>query len=101
MSRGKPVAHLYEEYKERGWLTASDYNQWITPEGLHNCVIRNETLGSPELVRLCDYARRRYYLRPGYIAYKLFQMIEKPTEIIRTAKAARVFFRYLLLGSRV
>jgi radical SAM superfamily enzyme YgiQ (UPF0313 family) len=96
-----PGTEAYEEYKERGWLTASDYSQWITPEGLHNCVIRNETLRSQELVRLCDFARKRYYLRPGYIAYKLFQIIEKPTEIIRTAKAAKVFFRHLLLGSRV
>ncbi len=96
-----PGTEAYEDYKRRGWLTARDYGQWLTQEGLHNCVIRNEILTSSELVRLCDLGRRRFYLRPGYIAYKLFQMIEKPTEIIRTAKAARVFFRHLLLGSRV
>jgi radical SAM superfamily enzyme YgiQ (UPF0313 family) len=96
-----PGTEAYEDYKERGWLTARDYNQWLTPEGLHNCVVRNETLTSSELVRLCDLARRRFYLRPRYIAYKLLQMIEKPSEIVRTAKAARTFFKYLLVGSKV
>lgn len=96
-----PGTEAYVDYKERGWLTARDYNQWLTPEGLHNCVVRNETLTSSELVRLCDLARRRFYLRPRYIAYKLLQMMEKPSEIVRTAKAARTFFKYLLVGSKV
>lgn len=96
-----PGTEAYEDYKRRGWITARDYKQWLTPEGLHNCVIRNETLTSPELVRLCDLGRRRFYLRPRYMFYKLYQMLEKPTEIVRTAKAARVFFRHLLLGAKV
>jgi radical SAM superfamily enzyme YgiQ (UPF0313 family) len=96
-----PGTEAYEDYERRGWLTASDYNQWLTPEGLHNCVIRNETLTSSELVKLCDVARRKFYLRPRYIAFKLCQMIEKPAEIVRTAKAARTFFKHLILGSRV
>lgn len=96
-----PGTEAYEDYKKRGWLTARDYNQWLTPEGLHNCVVRNEALTSSDLVRLCDLARRRFYLRPRYMSYKLFQMIEKPSEIVRTAKAARTFFKHLVVGSRV
>ncbi len=95
-----PGTEAYEDYKKRGWLTARNYNEWLTPEGLHNCVVRNETLTSSELVRLCDLARRRFYLRPGYMFYKLIQMIEKPSEIVRTVKAARTFFKHLLVGSR-
>jgi len=96
-----PGTEAYEDYKRRGWLTAQSYSQWLTPQGLHDCVIRNETLTSPELVKLCDLARRKFYLRPRYMFYKFLQMLEKPSEIIRTAKAARVFFKHLLLGSRV
>ena len=96
-----PGTEAYEDYKKKGWLTTLDYTQWITPEGLHNCVVRNEALSSSELVRLCDLARRLFYLRPRYILYKLFQMLEKPTEIVRTAKAARIFFKHLIIGSRV
>ncbi|MBN2373234.1 radical SAM protein [bacterium] len=96
-----PGTEAYEDYRKRGWITAKDYTQWLTPEGLHNCVVRNESLTSSELVRLCDHARRRFYLRPGYIFYKLSQMIKRPSEIIRTVKAARTFFRHLIFGSGV
>ena len=96
-----PGTEAYAEYKKKGWLTAQDYDQWLTPEGLHNCVVRNEILTSSELVKLCDLARRRFYLRPRYMSYKLFQMIVKPSEIVRTAKAARTFFKHLIIGSRV
>ena len=96
-----PGTEAYEEYKEKGWITTHEYTQWITQEGLHNCIVRNETLSSSELVRLCDLARRKFYLRPRFILFKLFQMIKKPTEIVRTIKAARTFFKYLIMGSRV
>ena len=96
-----PGTEAYDEYKSRGWLTARNFNEWLTLDGLHNCVVRNETLTSSDLVRLCDLARKRFYLRPRYMYYKLLQMIEHPYEIRRTAKAARVFFKHLLLGSSV
>jgi len=96
-----PGTEAYDEYKSKGWLTARNFKDWLTPDGLHNCVVRNETLLSSELVQLCDLARRKFYLRPKYIVYKLYQMIEKPSEIIRTVKAARTFFKHLLIGSKV
>jgi len=96
-----PGTEAYDEYKNMGWLTAKDYSEWITPEGLHNCVVRNETLTSEDLVRLCDQGRRKFYLRPRYFLYKLSQIIERPSEIVRTAKASRVFFKHLIAGSRV
>ena len=96
-----PGTEAFEEYKEKGWLTASTYNEWLTPGGLHNCVVRNEHLTSSDLVRLCDTARRKFYLRPRYFLYKLYQMMEKPSEIVRTAKAAKTFFKYLIVGSKV
>jgi len=96
-----PGTEAYEEYSQKGWLATQDFRQWVTPEGLHNCVVRNEYLTSSQLVKLCDSARRRFYLRPRYIAYKIIQMVQKPTEIVRTAKAVRVFFKHLLIGSKV
>ena len=96
-----PGTEAYEEYQEKGWITVRDYDQWLTKDGLHNCVVRNETLSSAELVRLCDMARKRFYLRPRYIAYKSLQMLTRPTEIIRTVKAARTFYKHLLFGSKV
>lgn len=96
-----PGTEAYAEYLSKGWITAKSYSHWITPEGLHNCVVRNEAFDSSQLVRLCDLARRKFYLRPRYIAYKALQILQRPSEFLRTAKAARTFVRHLLLGSRV
>lgn len=95
-----PGTEAYEEYKKNGWLTAEKYENWLTPEGLHNCVVRNETLTSDELVRICDDARRQFYLRLGYIVYKLRQIILHPTEAVRTLKAFKTFFKHLIPYSR-
>lgn len=91
-----PGTEAYEEYREKGWLTAKNYENWLTPEGLHNCVIKNETLTSDELVKICDDARRKFYLRSGYIVYKLRQIILHPTEAVRTLKAFKTFFKHLI-----
>lgn len=96
-----PGTEAYEEYKQKGWLTAKGFSDWLTSEGLHNCVVRNEHFSSAELVRLCDYARKRFYLRPGYIAYRLRKALQDPAEMIRTVKASRTFFKYLIKGSKV
>ncbi len=96
-----PGTEAYKEYAQKGWITAGDFSQWITSNGLHNCVVKNETLTSLDLVRLCDRARRRFYLRPEYLIYKLIQILKKPADFIRTAKAARTFFKYLIAGSRM
>lgn len=96
-----PGTEAYAWYKERGLIKTSDFAKWITPEGLHNTVISTEALSSEELVRFCDNARRKFYLRPNYIIYKLGQMISHPREIRRTLKSAKTFFRYLLMGTDI
>ena len=96
-----PGTEAYDEYRERGWITAKHYADWITADGLHNCVVRNERFTSAELVRWCDTARRQFYLRPRYLAYKVGQLVRRPSEIVRTLRAGRVFFRHLMRGSGV
>jgi len=96
-----PGTEAYDSYQKRGWITAASYRDWLTPEGLHNCVVRNEHLSAGELVRLCDQARRRFYLRPAFMLRKALQAARSPGDASRTAKAALVFLRHLLLGSRI
>ena len=96
-----PGTDAYEWYKEKGLINTSDFAKWITPEGLHNTVISTEALSSEDLVRFCDNARRRFYLRPSYILYKFKQMVTNPREIKRTLKAGRTFTKYLIRGSDV
>jgi len=94
-----PGTEMYEQYMRDGLLTARKYSDWLTSEGLHNCVVRTSEFSGEELVRWCDEARKRFYLRPGYIARKALQMVRHPSEISRTKKAAKTFFRYLFRGS--
>ncbi|MBI5376218.1 MAG: radical SAM protein [Candidatus Schekmanbacteria bacterium] len=96
-----PGTEAYNWYKERGLISTDDFSKWLTPDGLHNTVIRTEKLSSAEIVKFCDYARRSFYLRPGYLLYKMMQMIMHPEEIKRTAKSARTFIKYLVKGSDI
>ncbi len=96
-----PGTEAYTWYKERNLINSLDFSKWITPEGLHNTVISTEALSSEELVRFCDEARREFYLRPGYIIYKIVQMLIHPKEIKRTLKAGRTFLKYLIKGSDI
>ncbi len=96
-----PGTAAYRWYQERGLITTRDFSQWITPAGLHNTVVRTEALTAEDLVRFCDHARREFYLRPGYVWYKLKQSLKDPAEMKRTVKSARTFLKYLIKGSDV
>jgi radical SAM superfamily enzyme YgiQ (UPF0313 family) len=85
----------YERMKERGMLVTEKYEDWLTADGLHNCVIRTEDHSPEELIRWCDHARRVFYLRPSFLWYKLWQAVWDKDERKRTLKAFRVFIKHL------
>lgn len=89
----------YEWAMANNLLTVSSYDQWVTPEGLHNSVVRMPDMTSREIVEWCDYARRCYYVRPQYLAYKAWQTITQPSELSRNIKAAKRFVRFLWHGT--
>ena len=91
-----PGTVLYRQMRESGALRTERYDRWVTPEGLHNCVVDLPGLSSTELVSWCDHARRKFYLRPVYLLYKALQTIRHPfTEGRRTLRAFGTFRRYL------
>ena len=90
-----PGTEAYEWAKANGYLTTTDYSQWLTEDGHHNCVIGLPGLPSEELVRLCDEALKDYHLRPAYLWMKFRQMFTHPSEGARTLKSAWTYFRYL------
>ena len=89
----------YEWAKANNLLTVSRYDQWVTEEGLHNSVVRMPDMDSREIVDWCDHARRQYYVRPRYLAYKAWQTVTRPTELVRNLKAAKRFWRFLWAGT--
>jgi radical SAM superfamily enzyme YgiQ (UPF0313 family) len=94
-----PGTEAFEWAKENGFLTTMDYSKWLTEDGMHNCVVSTPEMSSEDLVTFCDYARRRYYLRPRYIWYKLLQGLREPEEMKKTLRSGRTFFWHLLKKS--
>lgn len=90
-----PGTEAYDWAKGNGYLTTTDFREWLTEEGLHNCVVSTPDLSAKDLVEFCDYARRKYYLNPRYLFYKLMFVLTKPEELLKTLKSARIFFKYL------
>ncbi len=90
-----PGTEDYEWAKKEGLLTIKDYSDYVTEDGNHNSVLRMPDMTSDEIREWCNYARRRYYLRPKYILYKMAQQVTHPSEIRRTFKAAKRFVRFL------
>ena len=90
----------YEWAKQKGLITINDYSDYVTKDGNHNGVVRMPDMSSDEIRQWCNSARRRYYLRPKYILYKLAQQVRNPSEIRRTFKAAKRFIKFLMPENR-
>lgn len=93
-----PGTEAFKWAKEHGLLKAKNYSDWLTKDGLHNCILDLPNLKAKKLVDWCDRARRQYYLSPRYLFYKLKQLLRYPQELRRTFKAGCQFRKYILRG---
>jgi anaerobic magnesium-protoporphyrin IX monomethyl ester cyclase len=94
-----PGTEAYLWAKQENCVLTEDFSQWVTKEGLHNCVVQMSDLSNADLVAFCDRARREFYLRPGYMIWKLRQVVCHPSELKRTAKSLKTFLKFLLRGT--
>jgi len=90
-----PGTEAYDWAKKEGLITAQSFDEWLTPEGLHNTVVGTHDLSPQEIVDFCNYARRDYYLRPAYFVMKLRNVATHPSEWRRTVKAFLTFYKHL------
>ncbi|MCP4229503.1 MAG: radical SAM protein [bacterium] len=91
-----PGTGAYDWAERGGYLTTEDYREWLDDEGMHNCVVSTDNLSAQELVDFCNYARKRYYLRFGYMLRKAIQAIINPYEGLRTLRSFKTFAKHLL-----
>lgn len=91
-----PGTEAYDWAKEGGYIKANSYDEWILPNGMHNCVISTPKVTSEELVSFCNHARREFYLRPKYILMKAGQCLIHWDDFRRTLKAFGTFRKYIL-----
>lgn len=91
-----PGTEAYAWSKAGGFLKETGYDKWLTTEGYHKALVGSANLTAAEITAFCDYARRKYYLRPGYIWYKLKQCLFSGAEARRTFRSLKTFAKYLL-----
>ncbi len=91
-----PGTTLYRWAEKNGYIKVNSFRDWLTREGLHNCIVSTPNLSGDDLVRFCNDARRHYYLRPIYTIRKLLQSFTNIQEAIRNLKAAGNLLRHLI-----
>ena len=94
-----PGTEAYQWAKQENLIITEDFSQWLTKEGLHHCVVKLSELSNAEMVAFCDRARREFYLRFGYFIWKLQQVVRHPSELKRTFKSLKTFYKYLFRKS--
>ena len=90
-----PGTAAYEYNKKMGYLTVGDYEHYCAPDGTHNTVLNLPGLSTQEMVDFCNYARKKYYLRPSYILYRLRMGLTNPADLKRSLKAFLQLRKYL------
>ena len=91
-----PGTRAYDWAIDNKYLSNTDYDQQITEDGNHNCLLDTPELSSTDLLNFCDSARRRYYLRPRFMFYKLIESIKDPFgEGLKTIKSLKTFSKHI------
>lgn len=90
-----PGTEAYKWAKDNNSIIAESYDEWLIPDGTHNCVLSTPEVSSRELVEFCDYARREFYLRPRYLLMKAGECLTNWDDLRRTLKAFATFRKYI------
>lgn len=94
-----PGTEAWSWAKQNNFLSTQNYDDWVTKEGMHNCVINTPDISSKELVEFCNFARKKFYLRPKYIFMKLGECLTNKDDFVRTVKAFKTFRKFLFSPS--
>ncbi len=90
-----PGTEAYEYNKKMGYLTVGSYEHYCSEDGTHNTVLSLPNLSTQEMVDFCNYARKKFYLRPSYILHRLRVGLTNPDDLKRSIKAFGKLKKYL------
>ena len=90
-----PGTEAYSWAKENGYLRGG-YTDYIKEDGTINCLLELPGITGEELVRFCDEARKKYYIRPKYIIHRIVMGIKDPSDMKRSLKAFSKIWKFLL-----
>lgn len=93
-----PGTEAYNWAKENGYINGK-YDEYCKEDGTLNCVLNLPGISAQELVDFCDYARKKYYLRPRYILHRIHIGLLHPSDLKRSLKAFGTIKKYLFKRS--
>lgn len=89
-----PGTEAYEWARKNNYIE-TDYSRYCLPDGTHNTVLNTPELSAEEMVCFCNMARKKYYLRLGYIMHRLKVGLKNPDDLKRSIKAFGKLKHYL------
>lgn len=81
-----PGTGAYRWAKSNGYISG-DYSEYLHEDGTLNCIINTPELSAQDLVDFCQKARKKYYLRPRYIAHRIWRGMIDKEDLKRSIKA--------------
>lgn len=83
-----PGTDAYAWAKSKGYISGR-YDEYVHEDGTLNCVISTPEISAQAFVDFCAYARKKYYLRPWYIAHRIWRGLWDFEDLKRSLKAFR------------
>lgn len=93
-----PGTEAYDWAVAQGYLSGK-YTDYLKEDGNHNTAFHFGDVSSEELVEYCNYCRRRFYMRPWYIAHRIWMGIKDPADLKRALKSFGRFKDFLFRKS--
>lgn len=90
-----PGTEAYYWAKENGYLTINSYSDYCQEDGNLNCVMNLPEISSQELVDFCQYARKKYYVRPWFIVHRVITGLKDKEDLKRSLKAFGRFKKFI------
>lgn len=89
-----PGTEAYDWAVKNNYITLN-YEEYLNEDGTHNTVLNEPRLSAKEMVDFCNYARKKYYLRPRYILHRLASGLTDFEDLKRSLKAFGKLKTYL------
>lgn len=89
-----PGTEAYGWAVKNGYITLN-YDDYLNSDGTHNTVLNEPGLSAKEMVDFCNYARKKYYLRPRYILHRIASGLTDFEDLKRSLKAFGKLKNYL------
>lgn len=90
-----PGTEAYLWAKSNGYIRGT-YSDYVKEDGTINSLLELPGLSSEEMVKFCDDARKKYYMRPRYILHRIWVGLHDWQDLKRSLKAFNKIKKFLL-----